>query len=128
VGEVIARSVRQFFDSKAGRRIVEELQEVGIDPKQEVRRPTTGGASAKPTKDQPLAGKTVVATGSFERFTREEIEERIRVLGGKAAGSVSKNTDLLVAGEKAGSKLAKAKSLGVEVIDEGEFVKRYGAR
>lgn len=70
----------------------------------------------------------MVATGSFESFTRQEIEERIRALGGTAAGSVSKKTDLLVAGEKAGSKLAKAKSLGVEVIDEGEFVKRYGAR
>ena len=125
VGEVIARSVRQFFDSKAGRETIEQLQEVGIDPKQEAGR---GGAlrGVKPTKDQPLAGKTVVATGSFEHFTREEIEERIRALGGKAAGSISKNTDLLVAGEKAGSKLAKAKSLGVEVIDEGEFVKRYG--
>lgn len=70
----------------------------------------------------------MVATGSFESFTRQEIEERIRALGGTAAGSVSKKTDLLVAGEKAGSKLAKAKSLGVEVIDEGEFVRRFQNR
>ena len=127
VGEVIARSVRQFFDSKSGRDIIAQLQEVGIDPRQEIRRPTTASESAKPTKDQPLAGKTVVATGSFESFTRQEIEERIRALGGTAAGSVSRKTDLLVAGEKAGSKLTKAKSLGVEVIDEGEFLKRFGA-
>jgi DNA ligase (NAD+) len=129
VGEVIARSVRQFFDSKSGRDAVEQLQDVGIDPKQDVRpatTPTTGGAGDKPTKDQPLAGMTVVATGSFEQFTREAIEEKIRALGGKASGSVSKNTSLLVAGEKAGSKLAKARELGVEVIDEGEFLKRYG--
>ncbi len=126
IGEVIAKSVRQFFDSDAGREAIEQLQAVGIDPKVVPQAPS--GAPAEPTPEQPLAGKTVVATGSFEGFTRDEIEQRIRDLGGKASASVSKNTSLLVAGEKAGSKLAKAKALGVETIDEAEFLKRYGAK
>ena len=69
----------------------------------------------------PLAGQTVVVTGSLKKFGRTEIEELIVKLGGKASGSVSKKTDFLVAGEEAGSKLEKAKQLGVPVITEDEF-------
>ncbi len=69
----------------------------------------------------PLAGKTVVVTGTLEGFGRTEAEEAIRAAGGKPAGSVSKKTDYLVAGESAGSKLAKAQELGVPVIDEAGF-------
>ena len=68
----------------------------------------------------PLAGKTIVVTGTLKHFNREEIEEPLKN-GGRASGSVSKKTDLLVAGEEAGSKLDKAKELGVEVISEEEF-------
>ena len=67
-----------------------------------------------------------VPTGTFERFSRQEIQDAIRQAGGKPAGSVSKNTDFVVAGEKAGSKLDKARELEIEVIDEMEFMRRIG--
>lgn len=76
--------------------------------------------------DAPLAGKTVVATGSFERWDRKSIGEAIEAAGGKVGSSVSKNTDLLIAGEKAGSKRAKAESLGVEIMDEDAFAALVG--
>ena len=69
----------------------------------------------------PLAGKTLVVTGTLEGFSRQEAEEAIRAAGGKPGGSVSKKTDYLVAGESAGSKLAKAQELGVPVLDEAGF-------
>lgn len=123
IGDAIAESLRFFLDSEVGRAAVEQLQAVGIDPKQ---APRPAQVADEPTADQPLVGKCVVVTGSLEHFTRESIEERIRALGGKATSSVSKSTDLLVAGQKAGSKLDKARSLGVEVINEATFVSRYG--
>ena len=73
-----------------------------------------------------LTGKTIVVTGTLARYSREEIEELIRELGGKAAGTVSKNTAYVVAGEKAGSKLEKAKMLGVPVLTEEQFDKLIG--
>ncbi|HEY8505789.1 MAG TPA: BRCT domain-containing protein, partial [Gemmataceae bacterium] len=73
-----------------------------------------------------LGGKTFVVTGTLSRYSREEIESLIKRLGGKATGSVSKNTDYLIAGENAGSKLAKAKELGVEIISEDDFDRMIG--
>ena len=73
-----------------------------------------------------LSGKTFVVTGTLKNFQREEIEEMIKQHGGKAAGSVSKKTSYVIAGEKAGSKLDKAKGLGVPVLTEEEFVKMIG--
>ena len=70
-----------------------------------------------------FAGKTIVVTGTLLKYGREEIERKIRDLGAKASGSVSKKTDFLLAGEKAGSKLAKAQELGVRIITEDEFEK-----
>ena len=70
---------------------------------------------------QPLAGKTIVVTGTLTSFTRDEIEALISRLGGRAASSVSAKTDFVVAGEKAGSKLAKAQQLGVRVLTEAQF-------
>jgi len=72
-------------------------------------------------KGNALTGKTIVVTGTLTRYGRDEIEALIRQLGGKPAGSVSKKTDFVVAGEKAGSKLDKARELGVKVISEEEF-------
>jgi DNA ligase (NAD+) len=74
----------------------------------------------------PFAGKTVVVTGTLENFTRDSINSELIRLGAKAGGSVSKNTDFLLAGEKAGSKLAKAQSLGVRVLTEVEFMEMIG--
>jgi DNA ligase (NAD+) len=73
-----------------------------------------------------LAGKTLVVTGTLERYGRKEIEDLIKSLGGKAAGSVSKKTDYVVAGADAGTKLAKARELGVKVLSEAEFDKLIG--
>lgn len=76
--------------------------------------------------DSPFAGKTVVLTGTLEHLTRNEAKEKLEALGAKVTGSVSKSTDLVIAGESAGSKLDKAKQLNIEVIDEAEMLKRLG--
>ncbi|MGD0462684.1 MAG: NAD-dependent DNA ligase LigA [Tepidisphaeraceae bacterium] len=116
IGEVIAKSVHDFFHGEKGRHTISELRRVGIDPKME----KSAGV------DKPLAGQTVVVTGSLQRLRRDEIERLITELGGRAAGSVSRKTSFVVAGEDAGSKLAKAKELGIEVLSEEEFLKRIG--
>jgi DNA ligase (NAD+) len=113
IGPVIAKSVHGFFASAAGRSAIAALKDVGIDPSPE---------TAPPGKDVgPLGGQTVVVTGTLEHYSREEIEALIAKLGGRAAGSVSKKTSFVVAGADAGSKLDKAKKLGVVVISEAEF-------
>ena len=71
--------------------------------------------------ESPLAGKTIVVTGTLQQFTRDQVKELIEKLGGRPSGSVSKKTDFLLAGDKAGSKLAKAQSLGVSVLSESDF-------
>lgn len=120
IGEVIAHSVHTFLHTPANRKTIEELRELGLNMGEPVaERPPS-------TEPQLLDGKTIVVTGTLTRFTREEIEEKIHNLGGKAVGSVSKKTDFVVAGEKAGSKLEKAEKLGVKVISEDEFLELIG--
>ena len=114
VGEIVADSVAGFFEDEANNRLVDALLEAGVAPRWE----------KKDTSQGPFAGMTVVVTGTLASMGRKEAEEAIRQAGGKAAGSVSKKTSLVVAGESAGSKLAKAQSLGVEVIGEEEFLRR----
>ena len=116
VGEIVADSIVGFFDDPANRRLVDALLAAGVSPRWE-QKDTSGGA---------FAGMTVVVTGTLASMGRSEAEEAIRDAGGKAAGSVSKKTGLVVAGENAGSKLAKAQALGVEVIGEEEFLRRLG--
>ncbi len=115
IGPVIAASIHQFFNSDVGKSVIERLKAVGVKMSAEPK-PAAG--------DQTLAGKTVVVTGTLSGFSRKEAQDAIKAAGGRAVASVSKNTDFVVAGESAGSKAAKAKSLGVDVIDEAEFVKR----
>ncbi len=114
VGDVVADSVVRFFEEPRNRAVLAALAEAGVAPAPEETRDTDG----------PFVGKIVVFTGNLERMTRDEAKELIRRLGGKATGSVSKKTDLVVAGPGAGSKLAKAEKLGVEVVDEDEFLRR----
>jgi DNA ligase (NAD+) len=118
IGDVIAQSVYDFFHSPTGKKAIHDLQSVGVNPK--MKR-----AAANP-ESQPLAGLSIVVTGSLEHFKRNEIEELILELGGRAAGSVSKKTSFVVAGADAGSKLDKATELGVQVLTEKEFLKRIG--
>ncbi len=113
VGSEVAASIREFFVSESGRRTWEALRDAGVNMR-EPKRHAVG--------PQPLAGKTLVVTGTLEKFSRSEIEKRIRELGGKVASSVSKTTDYLVVGQDAGSKLDKARALGVETIQEREFL------
>lgn len=116
VGEVIAESVHQFFHSDVGRNILMDLKACDLHM----------GTPVDQAGDKPagaLAGKTLVVTGTLQRFSRDEILEFIRQHGGRAASSVSKKTDYVVAGEEAGSKLAKAQQLGVPVLSEAEFLK-----
>lgn len=118
IGPIIAKSVYDFLHSDFGRKTIEALDEQGV--KMTAPKPPASAATG------PLVGKTLVVTGTLEKYGREEIEELITKLGGRAASSVSKNTDYLVAGEKAGSKLDKARKLGVPVLSEKEFDKLIG--
>jgi DNA ligase (NAD+) len=115
VGPVIAESVYRFLHSEHGEQAIRRLRDAGVDMTAPKKAPASAATAG------PLSGKTVVVTGTLEKYTREQIEALIEQHGGRATSSVSKSTDFLVAGEKAGSKLAKANKLGVRVIGEAEF-------
>jgi DNA ligase (NAD+) len=112
IGEIVATSVKDFFDTPENQTLVAALQAV---LELEV------SSAASDTGPKPFAGKTFVVTGSLQKYNRDDIHEHIKALGGKATGSVSKKTDYLVVGLNAGSKLAKAEKLGVEVLTEDAF-------
>jgi len=115
IGPERAKSIHTFFHSDAGKAVIDDLRNLGIKLMEEShRKPAAKGAT-------DLTGKTFVVTGTLEHYSREGIEDLIKSLGGKATGSVSKKTDYVVAGEKAGSKLDKAKELGVPILTETEF-------
>jgi DNA ligase (NAD+) len=116
VGPVVAQSVLDFFAFSAGKKILQRMKQLGIHPKSEK-------VSAKKMAGLPLAGKTFVLTGTLPLMTREQASAKIAALGGHVSSSVSKKTDYVLAGAEAGSKLEKAKQLGVRVIDEAEFRK-----
>src|SRR5881275_1449262 len=116
VGPVVAQSVLHFFASSTGKKILQRLNELGIEPKSEK-------VSAIRAAELPLAGKTFVLTGTLPSMTREEATEKIETLGGHVTGSVSKKTDYVLAGAEPGSKIDKAKELGIRIIDEAEFRK-----
>ena len=113
IGPIIAQSVYDFLQSDIGRATIDELAQLGVKTSED-RQAVTGGA---------LEGKTIGVAGPLTKDTRDESKELIARHGGHAASSVSNKTDFLVAGEKAGSKLAKAEKLGVRVLDEAEFEK-----
>jgi DNA ligase (NAD+) len=115
IGRVVAEGIRRFFDDEHTRETLHRLIEAGVTA--EAPAP---GASATPAEG-PLSGRTLVVTGTLPGMSRSEAEGAIRAAGGHAASSVSAKTDYLVAGDKAGSKLARAESLGVPVLDEDGF-------
>lgn len=111
VGDIVARSIIEFFKEERTLKVINELLEVGVNPHYE----------KKEVLESPFMGKTVVVTGTLENYSRTSIKEKLEALGAKVAGSVSKKTDFVIAGEAAGSKYDKAKSLGVTILSEEEF-------
>jgi DNA ligase (NAD+) len=111
VGPEVARSIRQFFGERQNRRVIRRLLEAGVEPAAATRR------------KGPLTGKKFVLTGGLEGLTRPEAQRRIEALGGRVVTSVSQETDYVVVGAEPGSKLAKAKKLGVATLDEAAFVR-----
>ncbi len=116
IGPLVAAAIARYFAEPTTAAAMTELVEVGVVPE----RPSVPPPGVD-VAEGPLVGKTVVVTGTLEGFSRQEAEEAVRAAGGKPAGSVSKKTDFLVAGENAGSKLAKAQELGIAVLDEEGF-------
>ena len=115
IGEIIAKSVHGFLHSDFGSKAIDDLRAQGLAMESTAAPVTPAGGARK------LEGKTLVVTGTLSKYSRDQIEELITQHGGRAASSISKKTDYLVAGEKAGSKLEKAKDLGVKVISESDF-------
>jgi DNA ligase (NAD+) len=117
IGPEVSNSIAQFFRNTSNRRVIEKLNEAGIKPK---------ASEASISFPSPLAGKTFVFTGAMERMTRNEAKKIVESLGGQATGTVTKNTDYVVAGESAGSKLKKALDAGIPILTEEEFLVMAG--
>ncbi|KZN52639.1 NAD-dependent DNA ligase LigA [Pseudoalteromonas luteoviolacea] len=113
VGVIVAHNIHAFFGEQHNQQVVAELQEVGVH---------WSDIEAPSEQSQPLEGLTYVLTGTLSQLNRNDAKARLQALGAKVAGSVSKNTHALVAGEKAGSKLTKAQDLGVDVMDEAALI------
>jgi DNA ligase (NAD+) len=117
IGDVMARAIKEFFDETHTRKAIARLLEhIEVT---DVAAPAAG--------DSPVAGKTIVFTGTLEKMSRNEAKARAETLGAKVAGSVSKKTDLVVAGPGAGSKLKDAQGLGVTIISEDAWLELIGA-
>jgi DNA ligase (NAD+) len=114
VGEVIAQSLFQWFGDNRNRQLVERLRKAGLNMRSALYQPRAAAG--------PFAGKTFVLTGTLPTLKREEAAAKIEALGGKVSGSVSKKTDYVVAGDDAGSKLDKARQLGIRILDEQQFL------
>ncbi len=112
IGETVIEAIKEYFGESHNKGIVERLT-----------REVTILDAEKPKTDSKIAGKTVVFTGTLEKMTREEAKATAERLGAKAAGSVSKKTDYVVAGPGAGSKLGEAQKLGVKVLSEDEWLR-----
>ncbi|HUT46988.1 MAG TPA: NAD-dependent DNA ligase LigA [Sedimentisphaerales bacterium] len=112
IGPTMAKSLYEYFRDPENRSVMDQLLAAGVKPEQ-----------PKTRRSDKLAGKTFVVTGTLETFSRQQAEQAIRQAGGKPSSSVSKKTDFVLAGENPGSKLDKARKLGVEVIDEKQFLK-----
>ncbi|WML50136.1 NAD-dependent DNA ligase LigA [Neobacillus sp. PS3-34] len=117
IGDKMAESVEAFFEKEEAQELLQELKDAGVNMDYKGAKPVSAEES-----DSIFAGKTVVLTGKLEQLSRNEAKEKIEALGGNVAGSVSKKTDLVIAGEDAGSKLAKAQELSIEVWDEEKLL------
>jgi DNA ligase (NAD+) len=115
VGPIIATSVEEWFADEENRQLIEKLRKAGVRMEDEPQKPRPEG---------PLTGMTIVLTGGLEKMSRDESIAAAEAAGAKVTSSVSKKTDFVVVGENPGSKYDKAVQLGVETIDEAEFLKR----
>ncbi|MGX8940394.1 NAD-dependent DNA ligase LigA [Symbiopectobacterium sp. Eva_TO] len=123
VGPIVAKHVRHFLQETHNQQVIREL----INPEGiNIHWPDIERVDVE-TLDNPFAGKTIVLTGSLSQLSRDEAKDRLTALGAKVSGSVSKKTDMVIAGEAAGSKLAKAQELNIPVIDEAEMIRLLGA-
>jgi DNA ligase (NAD+) len=121
VGDVVAKHVVNFLSEEHNQQVIDEL----LSPEINIHWPAVQVIVPEEI-DSPFSGKTVVLTGSLSVLSRDEAKDRLTALGAKVSGSVSKKTDLVIAGEAAGSKLAKAQELGIAVIDEAEMIRLLG--
>ena len=124
VGPKVARNIVEYFHSDAGRQMLARLQKLGVNPPGDAKL----GKAAAALADSAFSGKTFVLTGSLASMTRDKAAEEIRARGGSIGSAVSKNTDFVIAGEEAGSKLERAKELRVPVIDEKGFLEMLGRK
>ncbi|MFD1203541.1 NAD-dependent DNA ligase LigA [Sporosarcina contaminans] len=122
IGEKVADSIVTFFGNEDVSAVLKKLKDYGVNMDYK------GRARSEVPSEGPFAGKTVVLTGKLSILTRNEAKEKIEALGGKVSGSVSKKTDLVIAGEEAGSKLSKAEELGITVWNETELVEALGEK
>jgi DNA ligase (NAD+) len=122
IGPVVAESLRLFANEPRNRALVAQLAEAGVTMDTTLPEPEAD----EPSATRPLAGKTVVLTGTLSSMSRDEATEALERLGAKVTGSVSRKTAYVIAGEDAGSKLEKARQLGVEVLDEHAFKSLLG--
>ena len=112
IGPIVANSIREFFDQEQTKDLLEKLKQAGVNME---------SLEQEENIDNRFEGKTFVLTGSLEKYSRNEAADIIEKFGGKTSGSVSKKTDYVLAGEEAGSKLAKAEKLGITIINENQF-------
>ncbi len=115
IGTTMAESIYEYFKNPVNRKVIDELLSAGLKPKHHRMK-----------RSDKLAGKTIVVTGTLENFSRQQAEQTIKEAGGKSASSVSKKTDFVLAGDNPGSKLDKAKKLGVKIINEKQFLEMIG--
>jgi DNA ligase (NAD+) len=115
IGPVVSHSITAFFGHRSNQKVLQKLDKAGVNLKRLKEE--------EPSGEQPFLGQTFVFTGELKGYSRKEAEDRVKKLGAKASGSVSKLTTYVVAGEAAGSKLKKAKELGVQLLTEAEFEK-----
>jgi DNA ligase (NAD+) len=111
IGPTMGASIYEYFREQKSVAVIKKMLAEGVKPE----KPKAGRKGG-------LAGKTIVVTGSLEKFSRQQVEQKIKDNGGKTASSVSRKTDFVLAGKEAGSKLAKARSLGIKIIDEKQFL------
>ena len=123
IGPVTAASLHTFLHSDAGRQVLTDFNDAGL----KLHEDPPPAAPASAGVDSPFHGKTIVLTGTLAAFTRDDLKAQLEALGANVTGSVSKNTDLLIAGESAGSKLSKAEKLGVEVWEEAKLLEHLPA-